>query len=66
MYKCPITTTTQEVEELISNQMKDLNYYDDPTFEVKDAEYLDPKKYPTIADCNIAPGQLILGDFKES
>jgi ubiquitin carboxyl-terminal hydrolase 4/11/15 len=35
--------------------LKDASYYDDPVFDLKDAEYLDPTKYETMEDCNIEP-----------
>lgn len=64
-YKCPVGMTPEQVEEIITSELKDLNHYDDAMFEVKDSEYLDPEKYESIEDCNIEPDQLVLMDAKE-
>lgn len=47
--------TISEIENHLSEEMKDLNHYDDPMFEFKDADYLDPEKYQTIEDCDLEP-----------
>ena len=48
--------TVTEIEKYISEEIKTLGTYDDVVFDFKDAEYLDPAKYETIEDCQIAPG----------
>ena len=53
------------MEENIAAELKDCSHYDDPTFEVKDSEYLDPSVMETIEDCNIEPEQWVLMDAKE-
>ncbi|CAD8063433.1 unnamed protein product [Paramecium primaurelia] len=65
LYKCPLGMTMAEIEKYITEEIKSLGTNDDVVFEFKDAEYLDPNKYETIEDCQIASGQIILGDFKE-
>jgi len=45
----------EDVEELLTKELKDCGYYDDPMFEMKEAEYLDPSVCETIEDCNIEP-----------
>ncbi|CAK69659.1 unnamed protein product (macronuclear) [Paramecium tetraurelia] len=65
LYKAPIGMTISEIEKHISEEIKNLGTYDDVVFDFKDGDYLDPTKYETIDDCQIAPGQVILGDFKE-
>ncbi|CAD8175796.1 unnamed protein product [Paramecium octaurelia] len=65
LYKSPLGMTVQEIEKHISEEIKSLGTYDEVVFDFKDGEYLDPTKYETIDDCQIAPGQIILGDFKE-
>ena len=54
-YKCPAGMKIEDLERIISEELKDIQYQDDPTFEVKDCEYLDPDKYETLEDCNIEP-----------
>lgn len=49
----------------MTEQMKNLRIDEDPTFEFKDAEYLDPEKVDTMEDCNIEPDQLLIMDCKE-
>ncbi|CAD8072992.1 unnamed protein product [Paramecium sonneborni] len=65
LYKSPLGQTLQEIEKHISDEIKSLGPQDDIVFDFKEGEYLDPLKYETIEDCQIAPGQIILGDFKE-
>lgn len=55
LYKCPAGTKYEDIEKQIAEQLKDAQYYDDPMFEIADAEYLDPEKFLTIEDCNIEP-----------
>jgi ubiquitin carboxyl-terminal hydrolase 4/11/15 len=43
------------LEDHITKELKDCNHYDDPMFELKDSEYLDPERYETLEDCNIEP-----------
>ena len=57
--------TINDVEARITEEMKDLGYQDEPMFEIKELEYLDPKVYDTIGDINLEPEQVILADFKE-
>lgn len=59
-------TTFADIEKHIAEEVKNLGPYEDAIFEYKDGEYLDPAKYETIEDCEITPGQIILGDFKET
>lgn len=40
--------THSEIEQHITTEMKDLTFYDDPQFEFKDCDYLDPLKYQLI------------------
>lgn len=47
--------TINDVEARITEEMKDLGYQDEPMFEIKELEYLDPKVYDTIGDINLEP-----------
>lgn len=55
-----------DIENHVTNELKDIQGFEDPQFEFKDCDYLDPEKMATIEDCDILPNQVILADFKET